>query len=73
MIMKTLPGSMTYNDGREACRKINKRLCNSGEICPEQDLLIGKIFTGDHWVPVAEKDDKWMQVGKNEFSYHGAR
>ena len=56
----SLPKTITYQLAVSNCEADGKKLCSSKTLCKD-----GKTpFPGDHWVPVADNYNEWMQIGK---------
>lgn len=69
MFKQGLPNTMTYEYGMEYCWKDKRRLCSSVEICPvspSRKVPVGGVINGDHWVPVSDKYNEWIQIGKDK-------
>ena len=59
---------MSYESGKTICSKLGKRLCSSAEICVDGRTPYGGIIDGDYFVPVSNRYNEWMGVGKHIFS-----
>eukprot|EP00929_Paragymnodinium_shiwhaense_P116884 TRINITY_DN8688_c1_g1_i1.p1 TRINITY_DN8688_c1_g1~~TRINITY_DN8688_c1_g1_i1.p1 ORF type:complete len:711 (+),score=91.81 TRINITY_DN8688_c1_g1_i1:122-2254(+) len=61
-------GNMSYDVATAACGAIENynRLCYARELCPDGRIEggpLGKAFAGDVFVPVADAQNEWLQLG----------
>ncbi|CAB4019913.1 Hypothetical predicted protein, partial [Paramuricea clavata] len=47
------------------CRSDEKELCSSKTICKDGRIPYSGVIPGDHWVPVADSSNEWIQIGNS--------
>ena len=62
-IVKTVTSSITYNQSVSNCQNDGKRLCNAKEICRDEKTPVSGDISGDHWVPINDDSNEWIQIG----------
>jgi hypothetical protein len=63
IFLKFVASNVTYSQAVSTCQSDGKRLCNSNEICINGKPASG-VISGDHWVPVKNAFNEWMEIGK---------
>ena len=61
--MKSVTSKITYNEAASDCKSNGKQLCNSKEICKDGKTPVSGVVAGDHWVPVKDSSNEWLQLG----------
>jgi hypothetical protein len=64
ILVKSVASTITYQQADSNCKSDGKQLCNSNEICKNGKMPVSGVISGDHWVPVRNGLNEWMQVGK---------
>lgn len=49
----------------DVCWEDKMILCTSSEICRDGTTPHGGVIDGDHWVPISDNYNDWIQVGKD--------
>jgi hypothetical protein len=62
-----VPKTLSYQQAVSNCQANGKELCSSKAICKDGKPYLG-VIPGDHWVPVADSPNEWMQIGKQSVS-----
>ena len=62
--LETLPNTITYDDVAINCWSDQRRLCSSKEICKNGNTSLWGVVAGDHWIPVMDSPNDWIQIGK---------
>ena len=62
-VLKSVSSSVTYNQSVLNCISNGKRLCNSKEICIDGNTPVSGAISGDHWVPINDDSNEWIQIG----------
>ncbi|XP_028412026.1 uncharacterized protein LOC114534753 [Dendronephthya gigantea] len=62
--MKNVPPTTSYQQAVSKCTSYGKQLCNSQDICEDGKTPSGGPMQGDHWVPVKDSYNEWLQLGK---------
>ena len=65
IFLKFVARTITYNQAVSACTSDGKRLCNSNEICNIAGTPVSGTVPGDHWVPVKNTFNEWIQIGNS--------
>ena len=69
-----MANSISYQQAASSCKSDGKELCNSKAICKDGKTPFGGVRSGDHWVPVVDSSNEWIQIGKkrvNDISKKG--
>ena len=69
-----MANSISYQQAASSCESDGKELCNSKAICKDGKTPFGGVRSGDHWVPVVDSSNEWIQIGKkrvNDISKKG--
>ena len=61
-----MPNTVSYQQARTSCRNDNKDLCSSNEICKDGKTPHSGPLSGDHWTPVSDSQNEWLQIGNDE-------
>nr|XP_039263125.1 uncharacterized protein LOC120339116 isoform X1 [Styela clava] len=73
-VMHFLGHTVTWNTAKTFCHVTGKKLCRTNELCPSNRggrQMIHDAIPGDHWVPVLDGSNKWMQAGDSRrFTCH---
>ena len=67
----TLGCTMTWTSAKEYCESLGRRLCRASEILDASGKFIFGPMAGDHWTPVLDAENEWVQIGEWEKSGHG--
>lgn len=62
-LVTSVSSSVTYNQAVLNCKYNGKRLCNSKEICIDGKTPVSGAISGDHWVPINDNSNEWIQIG----------
>ena len=62
--LKSVANTITYQEATSSCESDGKELCSSKVICKDGKTPYGGIKSGDHWAPVADSSNQWIQIGK---------
>ena len=62
-IVKSVTSSITYSQSVSNCQNDGKRLCNAKEICRDEKTPVSGEISGDHWVPINDDPNEWIQIG----------
>ena len=62
-VVKTVTSSITYSQSVSNCQSDGKRLCNAKEICSNGKTPVTGAISGDHWVPINDDSNEWIQIG----------
>ena len=62
-VLKSVSSSVTYDQSVLNCISNGKRLCNSKEICIDGKTPVSGAISGDHWVPINDDSNEWIQIG----------
>ena len=62
----------TYSGAMDICLQRNMRLCSTKEICRDGKTPYGGVINGNHFVPVSDNYNHWIQIGKMKLGsrYH---
>ena len=60
-----MANTMSYQQATSSCKSDGKEVCSSKVICKDRKTPYGGIKSGDHWVPVADSFNEWIQIGRN--------
>ncbi|XP_046864263.1 uncharacterized protein LOC124458255 [Xenia sp. Carnegie-2017] len=61
-VVKRIP-TLTYSSAAATCKKDGKELCPSYFICRDGKYPVGPVRIGNHWVPVKDDKNQWIQIG----------
>ncbi|XP_046864156.1 uncharacterized protein LOC124458107 [Xenia sp. Carnegie-2017] len=61
-VVKRIP-TLTYSSAAATCKKDGKELCPSYFICRDGKYPVGPVRIGNHWVPVKDDNNQWIQIG----------
>ncbi|XP_046863986.1 uncharacterized protein LOC124457861 [Xenia sp. Carnegie-2017] len=61
-VVKRIP-TLTYSSAAATCKKDGKELCPSYFICRDGKYPVGPVRIGDHWVPIKDDYNQWIQIG----------
>jgi hypothetical protein len=64
--IKAASNRISYRQGSANCEADGKRLCTSKKICKDDNTPHGGPVYGDHWVPVRDSYNEWLQIGKKK-------
>ena len=67
----TLGCTMTWASAKAHCESLGRRLCRASEILDASGKFIFGPMAGDHWTPVLDAENEWVQIGEWEKSGHG--
>ena len=64
-VVKSVSSHITYLSAKTTCKADGKQLCPSFVICRDGKYPVGPVRFGDHWTPVKDAYNQWLQIGKN--------
>ncbi|XP_046863701.1 uncharacterized protein LOC124457510 [Xenia sp. Carnegie-2017] len=64
-VVKSLSSDITYLSAKTTCKADGKQLCPSFVICRDGKYPVGPVRFGDHWTPVKDAYNQWLQIGNN--------
>jgi hypothetical protein len=62
--VKLVTNTISYQQATSICTSDEKELCSSKTICKDGKIPYSGVIPGDHWVPVADSSNEWIQIGK---------
>jgi hypothetical protein len=62
--VKLVTETISYQQAISNCKLDEKELCSSKTICKDGKIPYSGVIPGDHWVPVADSFNEWIQIGK---------
>ncbi|CAB4024572.1 Hypothetical predicted protein, partial [Paramuricea clavata] len=62
--IKAASNRISYQKGLAKCQADGKGLCTSKTICKDNKTPYSGPLSGDHWVPVKDSYNEWLQIGK---------
>ena len=66
--LESLANTITYQEATSSCKSDGKELCSSKMICKDGKTPYEGIKSGDHWAPVADSFNEWIQIGKKNMN-----
>jgi hypothetical protein len=60
----TLGCTMTWASAKAHCESLGRRLCRASEILDASGKFIFGPMAGDHWTPVLDAENEWVQIGE---------
>jgi hypothetical protein len=64
--LKRVSSTISYDQASSICKNEGKELCKSKEICRGNNKPYLGPIPGDHWVPVIDSSNEWLQIGKRK-------
>jgi hypothetical protein len=61
--IKAVSNTVSYQQAVANCKADGKQLCTSKEICEDGNTPNSGPIAGDHWVPVKDSFNEWLQIG----------
>ena len=69
--IKAVSNTVSYQQAAANCKADSKELCTSKEICEDGKTPNSGPITGDHWIPVKDSLNEWLQIGmKRNYIVH---
>ena len=65
---KIVQKTLSYQQAVLNCEADGKELCSSKTICKDGKTPYTGVIPGDHWVPVADSSNEWVQIGNRHRS-----
>lgn len=62
--MTKVPNTITYRNALANCKSGGRELCTSKAICKDGKTPYQGVVSGDHWVPIKDSFNEWIQIGK---------
>lgn len=59
-----MPKTISYQLAVSNCKADGNELCSSKTICKDGKTPYSGVIPGNHWVPVADNYNEWIQIGK---------
>ena len=66
--LESVENTITYQEATSSCKSDGKELCSSKMICKDSKTPYEGIKSGDHWAPVADSFNEWIQIGKKNMN-----
>ena len=63
--VEKVPKNISYQQAILNCARDEKELCNSKAVCKNGRTPYSGVIPGDHWVPVSDSSNEWVQIGKH--------
>ena len=63
LTIKAVSNTVSYQQAVVNCEDDGKQLCTSKEICEDGKTPNSGPIQGDHWVPVNDSFNEWLQIG----------
>jgi hypothetical protein len=64
--IKAASNRISYQQSLAKCQADGKGLCTSKTICKDNKTPHSGPLPGDHWVPVNDSYNEWLQIGKTK-------
>ncbi|XP_028407321.1 uncharacterized protein LOC114529953 isoform X2 [Dendronephthya gigantea] len=64
IVIKAVSNKILYQEAAKSCQTDGKQLCASHDICKGSTPYGGPLY-GDHWVPVKDSSNEWLQIGNS--------
>ena len=66
--LKSVANTITYQEASSSCKSDGKELCSSKVICKDGKTPYEGVKSDDHWAPVADSFNEWIQIGKKNMN-----